>query len=81
MEDNEVCKSATLEIIDSAPISKCYVTISEGKYHQVKRMFEMVNKKVIYLKRITFGNIILDDNLKLGEYRKLTEEEIIRLKS
>ena len=81
LEDNEVCKSATLEIIDSAPISKCYVTISEGKYHQVKRMFEMVNKKVIYLKRITFGNIILDDNLKLGEYRKLTEEEIIRLKS
>ena len=80
LENNESCKSATLEIIESAPISKCYVTISEGKYHQVKRMFEMVNKKVIYLKRITFGNISLDKNLKLGEYRKLTDDEVNKLR-
>jgi len=76
LDDNESCKSSTLEIIESNAISKCYVTISEGKYHQVKRMFESVNKKVIYLKRITFGNLSLDNNLKLGEYRKLTEDEI-----
>ena len=56
------------------------MTISEGKYHQVKKMFESLNKKVIYLKRITFGNISLDEDLKLGEYRKLTNEEIDKLK-
>jgi len=78
--DDELCKPAILEIIESNKISKCYVTISEGKYHQIKRMFESINKKVIYLKRITFGNISLDENLKLGEYRKLTEEEIELLK-
>ena len=79
--DNELCKPAKLEIIESNAISRCYVTISEGKYHQVKRMFESVNKKVIYLKRITFGNISLDNNLNLGEYRKLTEKEIELLKN
>lgn len=78
--EDEVCKPATLEIIESDSISKCYVTISEGKFHQVKKMFESVNKKVIYLKRITFGNISLDNSLKLGEYRKLTDEEIDKLK-
>ncbi len=78
--DGELCKSATLEIIKSDDISYCYVTISEGKYHQVKRMFESVNKKVTYLKRVTFGNLKLDENLKLGEYRKLTEQEINLLK-
>jgi len=72
---------STLEIIESNDISKCYVTISEGKFHQVKRMFESVNKKVIYLKRITFGSISLDSNLKLGKYRKLSEEEISKLKN
>ena len=78
--EDEICKPATLEIIESDNVSKCYVTISEGKYHQVKKMFESVNKQVIYLKRITFGNISLDNNLKLGEYRKLTNEEIDKLK-
>lgn len=81
LDDGKLCKSAKLEIIASDEISKCYVTISEGVFHQVKRMFESVNKKVIYLKRITFGNISLDNTLKLGEYRKLTEEEIERLKN
>ena len=44
-------------------------------------MFESLNKKVIYLKRITFGNISLDENFKLGEYRKLSKEEIEKLKN
>ena len=81
MENGEKCKSAILEIVESSLISKCYVTISEGKFHQIKRMFESVSKKVIYLKRITFGKISLDSNLKLGEYRKLSEKEIKLLKS
>lgn len=81
LEDNEACKSAGLEILESNSISKCYVTISEGKYHQIKRMFETLNKKVVYLKRLTFGNISLDPSLKIGTYRKLTKEEINSLKN
>ena len=57
------------------------VTIQEGKFHQVKRMFEAVGKKVVYLKRIEFGTLKLDEELEEGEYRELTEEEIAILKS
>jgi 16S rRNA pseudouridine516 synthase len=53
----------------------------EGKFHQVKRMFEAVNKKVTYLKRISMGKLKLDDTLVLGDYRELTEEEINILKN
>lgn len=52
------------------------IIITEGRYHQVKRMFAKVGKPVIYLKRIAMGNLRLDENLALGEYRKLTEEEV-----
>ncbi len=52
------------------------LTICEGKFHQVKRMLMAVNNEVIYLKRIQMGNLNLDDNLMLGEYRSLNEEEI-----
>lgn len=67
---------AKLEIIESGPISKINLTIVEGKFHQVKRMFEAVDKHVTYLKRMQMGTLILDPNLKLGEYRELTEEEL-----
>lgn len=76
LEDDYKCKSAILEIINSGEISECYATISEGKFHQLKRMFKMVDKEVIYLKRISFGNITLDETLNEGEYRELTKEEI-----
>lgn len=52
------------------------LTITEGRFHQVKRMFEAVNKKVNYLKRISVGCVSLDDDLEKGSYRKLTAEEI-----
>lgn len=52
------------------------VTISEGKFHQVKRMFKAVGKEVIFLKRVKMGGLCLDESLELGEYRELTEEEI-----
>ena len=52
------------------------VTIHEGKYHQIKKMFLSLNCKVVYLKRISFGKIKLDNNLKEGEYRPLSEEEM-----
>ena len=51
------------------------ITIQEGKFHQVKRMLEAVGKKVVYLKRLSMGNLRLDENLKPGEYRSLTQEE------
>lgn len=67
---------AKLEIIEAGYPSVCFVTIREGKFHQVKRMFNAVNNEVVYLKRISVGPIKLDEELKLGEYRHLTEEEL-----
>lgn len=58
---------------------KIFLTIKEGKYHQVKRMFEAVGKKVLYLKRIRMANIYLDDSLNPGECRELTDDEICSL--
>lgn len=80
LDDGYKTKPATLKIIESGYISKAYLTISEGKYHQVKRMFESLQMKVIYLKRISMGTIMLDENLQPGEYRELTEEEVLHLK-
>ena len=60
---------------------EAYITIHEGKFHQVKRMFEALNMKVIYLKRVQFKNLVLDENLKEGEYRLLTNKEIEDLKN
>lgn len=60
--------------------NKAIVTIHEGKFHQVKRMFEALNMKVTYLKRISFGTLTLDENLKEGQYRLLTDKEIEDLK-
>ncbi|MCR4679089.1 MAG: rRNA pseudouridine synthase [Lachnospiraceae bacterium] len=56
------------------------LTISEGMYHQVKRMLKAVGNEVTSLKRLSIGSVRLDDNLKEGEYRRLTEEEIKLLK-
>ena len=53
-----------------------YLTIHEGRFHQVKRMMEAVGNEVLYLRRIRMGDVRLDENLALGEYRRLTEEEI-----
>lgn len=71
---------AELEILESKEISEILLTITEGRFHQVKRMFEAVNKKVIYLKRLSMGGITLDETLKPGEYRALTEAELDILK-
>ena len=83
LEENFVTKKAKVEIIcnnSEKNENLAYITISEGKFHQVKRMFKAVNNEVLYLKRITMGNLLLDQNLKLGEYRELTEEELDELK-
>ncbi|TBL81346.1 pseudouridine synthase [Paenibacillus thalictri] len=59
--------------------SKIELTIMEGKFHQVKRMFQAVGKKVVFLKRISMGNLLLDEYLSPGEYRELTEAELAEL--
>lgn len=69
------CKSADLKVID-VDKNLVQVTIQEGKYHQVKRMFQSRGKKVLYLKRIQIGPLKLDSNLASGEYRLLTSTEI-----
>ncbi len=71
---------AKLVILNSGEISEIELTICEGKFHQVKRMFQAVGKEVIYLKRISMGSLVLDEQLSVGEYRHLTEEEIKNLK-
>ncbi|MGG7098369.1 pseudouridine synthase [Clostridium sardiniense] len=82
LDDGYVCKEAILEIIEATDEgSEINVTIQEGKFHQVKRMFEAVGKNVVYLQRIEFGGLPLDEDLEEGEYRELTEEEIMHLKS
>ena len=73
---------AKLEILAvDGPCSEIKVTIQEGKFHQVKRMFEAVDKKVTYLKRLSMGSLVLDERLQAGEARPLTLEEIASLKS
>jgi 16S rRNA pseudouridine516 synthase len=82
IDDGYVCKEAKLEILSAgAEGSEVHITIQEGKFHQVKRMFEAVDKKVVYLQRIKFGGIELDLELEEGEYRELSEEELSILKS
>jgi len=76
LDDGYETMPAELVILKSDEISEIELTIHEGKFHQVKRMFESVDKKVIYLKRLSMGKLQLDKNLALGEYRELTNEEI-----
>lgn len=82
LDDGYLCREAKLEIINaSEEESEIYVTVHEGKFHQVKRMFEAVDKNVIYLQRVEFGGLELDEDLEEGEYRELTEKEVEHLKS
>ena len=76
------CKPSTLTIIESSDdFSRATVTISEGKFHQVKKMFLCVGVKVTYLKRIRFGEFVLDEALAPGEYRELNEAELQLVKT
>jgi len=81
IDDGYVCKSADLVIIKSELVSEIELTIREGKFHQVKRMFEAVNKKVLSLKRIAMGGVLLDTNLESGKMRPLSDDEIKTLRS
>lgn len=80
LDDGYVTKEAVLNIQSSGPISIAELIITEGKFHQVKRMFEAVGKKVIELERIKIGELQLDRRLQKGGYRELTEEEFTLLR-
>ena len=71
---------AQLELLKEGPVSEVRLTIHEGKFHQVKRMFEAVGCRVIYLKRLSMGSLVLDETLAPGEYRRLTDDELRALK-
>lgn len=75
----EVAKPSILKIIYSGEVSEIELTIQEGKFHQVKRMFHSVGKEVLYLKRISMGSLKLDSTLPKGAYRMLTREEVEQL--
>ena len=77
LDDGYKCMPA--EFIDLGD-NEAYIIIREGKFHQVKRMVEAVGCNVTFLKRISFGNLVLDESLKEGKWRHLTNEEIESLK-
>lgn len=72
LKDGYVTKPCKIELENQL---EGKITITEGKYHEIKRMFGTVSNKITYLKRISFGSIVLDKSLKDGEFRPLTEAE------
>lgn len=81
LDDGYKTLPSNLKILESGIISKVNLTIQEGKYHQVKRMFESLDMRVLFLKRISMGTLRLDEKLTTGQYRELTKEEINFLKN
>ena len=80
--DGTVCKPARLEILSASPsLSQASITISEGKFHQVKKMFLSVGVKVTALKRVQFGDFMLDSDLAEGDFRPLNKEELWIIKT
>lgn len=80
LEDGTRTLGARLRIISEGPVNEVELTIQEGKFHQVKRMFEAVGTSVIYLKRLSMGSLKLDESLAPGQYRALKKEELALLK-
>lgn len=74
--DEKPTLPAELTVLSSGEISEIELVIREGRFHQVKRMFQAAGGEVLYLKRLRMGSLVLDRELQPGEYRKLTEEEV-----
>lgn len=80
LDDGYVTMPAVLRVIRSSPDrSEVEVTIREGKFHQVKRMFAAVGRNVLELQRLSMGPLVLDPELRPGQYRELKEEELAAL--
>lgn len=80
LEEDFITLPAKLKILEASDISQVEITIYEGKFHQIKRMFEAVGMEVIYLKRLSMGELTLDNRLAPGEYRRLTEQELNKIR-
>lgn len=80
LDDGYKTLPAKLEIVSSGEVSEIKLSIVEGKFHQVKRMFEAVDKRVIYLKRLSMGKLKLDDALELGQCKELGDDDVQLLK-
>ncbi|MDE6764637.1 MAG: 16S rRNA pseudouridine(516) synthase [Oscillospiraceae bacterium] len=78
IDGEEKCLPAELEITENP--KEVYITLREGKYHQIKRMAETVGNRVLYLKRISIGGLALDESLKEGECREISPVELEMLK-
>lgn len=76
IDDGYQCKSAFFEMLSE---TTCHLTIFEGKFHQVKRMFEALGCTVTFLKRVQIGSVLLDSSLQSGNFRELSEAEIALL--
>lgn len=81
LDDGLACQPAGLEILSAGEESEAYVTLREGKFHQVKRMLAQRGKPVLYLERVRMGNLLLDPVLPRGDFRFLTVEELEMLKN
>lgn len=82
LEDGSLCLPGHLEIVkrdESNNHSEVFITIKEGKFHQVKRMVLACGKEVTFLKRLSMGSLRLDESLQPGEYRMLNEKELANL--
>lgn len=77
IDGGDVCKPAKIDIC--ADKHEVFITISEGMYHQIKRMISALGNNVAYLKRIQIGGVKLDENLALGECREMLHKEIVEL--
>lgn len=76
LADGTRCRPAKLEILESEDQQFAQVYITEGRYHQIKRMFGVLDRGVVWLKRVSIGDLVLDEQLAEGESRPLTAEEI-----
>jgi len=81
LDDGQKTRPAQLKVLNpGSSETEALLTIHEGKFHQVKRMFQALGCQVVYLKRISMGPLKLDDSLKPGQYRPLTAKELRELK-
>ena len=79
LEDGTLCLPAKLQVLKAESHPLVEIVIREGKYHQIKRMFGAFGHKVLWLKRVAIGGLRLDERLKEGEFRELSDEEIGRV--
>jgi 16S rRNA pseudouridine516 synthase len=77
IDGGEICKPARLDLTEND--REVYISISEGKYHQVKRMFSALQNEVVYLKRVCCGELSLPENLPIGCVKELTPTDCVRL--